>query len=103
MSWGLRSLFNRPETVTLLRATCDEDGDRYWTSVLDHCWDGGLTAVLDEYAHPGGERKVYRTPTPSRGLRRSPRRSLTHSDFGLSPTPSTIFASLTATWSRHGA
>ncbi|MEV6872227.1 helicase-related protein [Amycolatopsis sp. NPDC051128] len=51
MSWGLRSLFNRPETVTLLRATSDEDADRYWTTVLDHCWAGGLTAVLDEYVH----------------------------------------------------
>jgi len=51
MSRGVRSLFNRPETITLLRATSDEDADRYWTAVLDHCWDGGLTAVLDEYVH----------------------------------------------------
>ena len=43
---GLRSLFNRPEISTLLRAGSDES---YWLSVLDHCVDGNLQAVLDEY------------------------------------------------------
>lgn len=50
VSWGLRSLFNRPETMTLLRAD-ERDSERYWRAVLDHCLDGGLQAVLDEYAH----------------------------------------------------
>ncbi|NCT90976.1 helicase [Cellulomonas sp. APG4] len=47
---GLRSLFNRPEIMSVLRA--DEDrGDSYWRVVLEHALDGGLQAVLDEYAH----------------------------------------------------
>lgn len=45
---GLRSLFNKPEIVAVLRA---EEDERYWQAVLDHCFDGGLQAVLDEYAH----------------------------------------------------
>lgn len=45
---GLRSLFNKPEIVALLRS---EDDDRYWRAVLDHCLDGVLQSVLDEYAH----------------------------------------------------
>ena len=46
---GLRSLFNKPEIVVLLRS---EEGDEsYWRAVLDHAMDGCLQAVLDEYAH----------------------------------------------------
>lgn len=45
---GLRSLFNKPEIVALLRA--GEDGS-YWRAVLDHTLDGGLQSVLDEYSH----------------------------------------------------
>ncbi|GII98235.1 helicase-like protein [Sediminihabitans luteus] len=45
---GLRSLFNKPEIVALLRS---EDDDRYWRAVLDHCLHGVLQSVLDEYAH----------------------------------------------------
>ncbi|NNU27307.1 helicase-related protein [Isoptericola sediminis] len=45
---GLRSLFNKPEIVAILRA---EDDERYWRAVLDHCLDGVLQSVLDEYAH----------------------------------------------------
>ncbi|ADG76161.1 helicase domain protein [Cellulomonas flavigena DSM 20109] len=45
---GLRSLFNKPEIVALLRATEDET---YWRTVLDHATDGCLQAVLDEYVH----------------------------------------------------
>jgi hypothetical protein len=44
---GLRSLFNRPEIITLLRAS----DDNYWRVVLQQCIDGCLQAVLDEYAH----------------------------------------------------
>lgn len=50
ISWGLRALFNRPESMSLLRPGGD-DGTPYWRSVLQHCWDGGLQAVLDEYVH----------------------------------------------------
>lgn len=45
---GLRSLFNRPEIVALLRSGEDES---YWRAVLDHGVDGCLQAVLDEYVH----------------------------------------------------
>lgn len=50
VSWGLRALFNRPESMSLLRPGGD-DGTPYWRAVLGHCWDGGLQAVLDEYVH----------------------------------------------------
>ena len=45
---GLRSLFNKPEIVALLRSGEDET---YWRAVLDHAFDGCLQSVLDEYAH----------------------------------------------------
>lgn len=44
---GLRTLFNKPEIVALVR---DKDG-RYWRAVLEHTVGGGLQPVLDEYAH----------------------------------------------------
>ncbi len=50
MATALRSLFNRPEVVTLLRGS-DESDDTYWRLVLSHSLDGGLQAVLDEYMH----------------------------------------------------
>lgn len=51
---GFRSLFNRPETQSLVdaeRTDAERDDTPYWRSVLDYCVDGGLQAVLDEYAH----------------------------------------------------
>ena len=45
---GLRSLFNKPEIVALIRSGEDES---YWRAVLDHSADGCLQAVLDEYVH----------------------------------------------------
>jgi hypothetical protein len=45
---GLRSLFNKPEIITVLRAS---DGEAYWREVLHHSIDGCLQAVLDEYVH----------------------------------------------------
>lgn len=45
---GLRSLFNKPEIITLLRA---DDGEAYWREVLHHSIDGCIQAVLDEYVH----------------------------------------------------
>jgi len=47
---SLRSLFNRPEIMTVLR-TDDGGEDSYWRAVLVHSIDGGLQAVLDEYVH----------------------------------------------------
>lgn len=45
---GLRSLFNKPEIVALIRSGEDES---YWRAVLEHAVDGCLQAVLDEYVH----------------------------------------------------
>ncbi|OBI55660.1 hypothetical protein A5667_23160 [Mycolicibacterium fortuitum] len=45
---GLRSLFNKPEIIALVRSGDDES---YWRAVLDHSLNGCLQAVLDEYAH----------------------------------------------------
>ncbi len=45
---GLRSLFNKPEIIALVRA---QDDESYWRAVLEHALDGCLQAVLDEYAH----------------------------------------------------
>jgi hypothetical protein len=46
---GFRTLFNVPETVSLLRG--DDDPVPYWRRVLEYCVDGNIQAVLDEYAH----------------------------------------------------
>ncbi|WP_062287467.1 helicase-related protein [Demequina phytophila] len=45
---GLRSMFNKPEIVALLRS---EGGEAYWREVARHGLDGCLQSVLDEYAH----------------------------------------------------
>ena len=50
---GLRSIFNRGETIMLLNTLDDFAGAEerpYWHKVLDYCADGNLQAVLDEYA-----------------------------------------------------
>lgn len=49
ISWAMRNHFNQPEMMALIRSH-GEDAP-YWKDVLAHCVDGGLTAVLDEYAH----------------------------------------------------
>ncbi len=45
IAWGLKSLFNTPESAALLF------GKPYWRSVLDYCASGCLQGVLDEYLH----------------------------------------------------
>ena len=45
---GFRTLFNLPETISLLRG---DDEDAYWRLVLQHGVDGNLQSVLDEYVH----------------------------------------------------
>lgn len=47
---GIRSLFNRTETIALL-VTLHGDDRPYWQSVLDYCADGNLQAVMDEYLY----------------------------------------------------
>jgi hypothetical protein len=46
---GFRTLFNVPETISLLRGNAEQKP--YWRRVLEYCVDGNLQAVLDEYAH----------------------------------------------------
>jgi hypothetical protein len=48
IAMALRSLFNKPEIVLLLRSETDEP---YWRSVLSHGLAGGLQPMLDEYVH----------------------------------------------------
>lgn len=45
---GLRTLFNRTETIALL-TTLYGGEQPYWKSVLAYCADGNLRAMLDEY------------------------------------------------------
>jgi hypothetical protein len=45
---GLRSQFNKPEIIALIRSGEDES---YWRAVLGHAVNGCLQAVLDEYVH----------------------------------------------------
>src|SRR5205823_2330879 len=46
---GMRSQFNQPDVMSLLRG--DDERVPYWRRVLHYCLDGNLQAVLDEYAH----------------------------------------------------
>lgn len=45
VAWGLRSLFNTPSAMRLIRFK------PYWQRVLEYSLDGCLQAVLDEYVH----------------------------------------------------
>ncbi|WP_178915484.1 helicase-related protein [Natronomonas gomsonensis] len=49
VAWAFRSLFNLPETTSLLRYLIDNQS--YWRQVLEYSVHGNLQAVLDEYAH----------------------------------------------------
>ncbi len=48
---GFRSLFNRPEAMSLVDMTHPESEGPYWRRVLSYCMDGDIQAVLDEYLH----------------------------------------------------
>lgn len=50
IAWGLRSLFNVPEVMSLVRGPLGEESV-YWRAVLKYAIDGNLQAVLDEFAH----------------------------------------------------
>lgn len=50
MAWSLRGLFNGPEVMTNVRAQSINE-ESYWREVLNHCLDGGLQPVVDEYLH----------------------------------------------------
>ena len=49
IAWGMRSLFNKPEAMALLRAGLQ--GRPYWRLVLEHMASGCVQAVMDEYLH----------------------------------------------------
>ena len=47
-AWGIRVLLNHPESIALIRA---KRHGPYWRRALTYCVEGGLQAVLDEFAH----------------------------------------------------
>ena len=49
VGWAFRSLFNLPEVTALIRGA--NSTEPYWRQAVEHCADGNLQAVLDEYAH----------------------------------------------------
>lgn len=49
VGWSFRSVFNIPETTSLVRNRYPSEP--YWRSVLEYCRDGNLQAVLDEWMH----------------------------------------------------
>ena len=49
VAWGFRTLFNRPETIGMLRGRGDEES--YWRLTLKYAMEGNIQAVLDEYVH----------------------------------------------------
>ncbi|HKQ50441.1 MAG TPA: helicase-related protein [Phycisphaerae bacterium] len=49
VAWRFRNLFNLPEVIALIRGLNREEP--YWRRVVEYAIDGGLQAVLDEYAH----------------------------------------------------
>jgi hypothetical protein len=49
VAWAFRSLWNRPESMALLRADTGEAP--YWQRVLEYGLRGCLQATLDEFAH----------------------------------------------------
>jgi hypothetical protein len=48
---GYRTLFNLPETMSLIRSLFRNNDLYYWRSVLSYCVQGNLQAVMDEYIH----------------------------------------------------
>lgn len=60
VAWSLRNLFNRPETMGIVRGT--EGDGAYWLDVLRHSVGGGLQSVLDEYAYVVNESRRLQEP-----------------------------------------
>lgn len=51
VSAGLRSLFNQPTAMELIRGRTEPSSVPYWRQALGYAADGNLQAVLDEFAH----------------------------------------------------
>ena len=62
VAWAFRSLFNLPEVTALIRGS--NRAEPYWRRVIEHCVDGNLQAVLDEYAHVLREALGLQTQPP---------------------------------------
>ena len=50
VSWAFRSFFNTAEVDQLIASSADGSGD-FWQWLLQHCVEGGLGSVLDEWFH----------------------------------------------------
>jgi hypothetical protein len=48
---GLRSLFNQPDSITMIRSLRLLDESRFWENALNYCVNGNLQSVMDEYVH----------------------------------------------------
>ncbi len=64
VAWAFRSLFNLPEVTALIRGA--NRAEPYWRRVVEHCADGNLQAVLDEYAHVLREALGLQTRPPQK-------------------------------------
>ncbi len=51
VAMGFRTLFNLPQSITVVRSLRSADDSRYWESSLDYCLNGNLQSVMDEYVH----------------------------------------------------
>jgi hypothetical protein len=61
IAWAIRSLFNTPEVIEMVRALYP--GDRYWMRLVDYSLAGNLQSVLDEYVHVLAPSRGYLDPT----------------------------------------
>ncbi|MDI6754935.1 MAG: DEAD/DEAH box helicase [Thermodesulfobacteriota bacterium] len=48
---GFRSLFNRPDSIAMIRSLRLLDESRFWENALDYCVNGNLQSVMEEYIH----------------------------------------------------
>ncbi|WP_312548711.1 helicase-related protein [Massilia sp.] len=87
---GLRSQFNSPRAVALLKG--NEDDGSYWQKVLHYCADGNLQAVLDEYVHVLNESKGRTRPelSPAEDLAESMVEAMTLHTVTLWPDELTV-------------
>lgn len=51
IAMGFRTLFNLPQSITVVRSLRGTDESPYWETVLDYCANGNIQAVMDEYVH----------------------------------------------------
>lgn len=67
IAMGYRSLFNRPESILLVRSLFPGTS-RYWEQVLDYGIEGNLQAVVDEYLHVLLGARFLQDPDPKESL-----------------------------------